>query len=141
MRGRTEARARTQPEMSRKQHLPSRDEARIRVLAMPKDTNPVGSIFGGWIMSQMDVAGSIAAVERVGGRVVTVAVDSMEFTLNEVVVENLIFDGALSVMDSKYLFEFVFFLGLWLEQGIRFENLFYFLLALFPVKPALSAGR
>ncbi len=48
----------------------------IRTLAMPADTNPAGDIFGGWVLSQMDIAGGIAAVERVGGRVVTVAVDT-----------------------------------------------------------------
>lgn len=51
----------------------------IRTLAMPADTNPAGDIFGGWVMSQMDIAGSIAAVERSGGRVVTVAVEAMTF--------------------------------------------------------------
>lgn len=51
----------------------------IRTLAMPADTNPAGDIFGGWVMSQMDIAGAIAAVEHVKGRVVTVAVDSMSF--------------------------------------------------------------
>ncbi|MBD8063996.1 acyl-CoA thioesterase [Devosia sp. PTR5] len=51
----------------------------IRTLAMPADTNPAGDIFGGWVMSQMDIAGAIAAVERVNGRVVTVAVEGMTF--------------------------------------------------------------
>ncbi|HQZ12534.1 MAG TPA: acyl-CoA thioesterase [Devosia sp.] len=51
----------------------------IRTLAMPADTNPAGDIFGGWVMSQMDIAGAIAAVERVPGRVVTVAVEAMTF--------------------------------------------------------------
>ena len=51
----------------------------IRTLAMPADTNPAGDIFGGWVMSQMDIAGAIAAYERARGRVVTVAVDSMTF--------------------------------------------------------------
>lgn len=51
----------------------------IRTLAMPADTNPAGDIFGGWVMSQMDLAGAIAAVERVKGRVVTVAVEAMTF--------------------------------------------------------------
>lgn len=51
----------------------------IRTLAMPADTNPAGDIFGGWVMSQMDIAGAIAAVERAGGRVVTVAVEAMTF--------------------------------------------------------------
>jgi len=51
----------------------------VRTLAMPADTNPAGDIFGGWVMSQMDIAGGIAAYERAAGRVVTVAVDSMTF--------------------------------------------------------------
>ena len=51
----------------------------IRTLAMPADTNPAGDIFGGWVMSQMDIAAAIAAVERVKGRVVTVAVEAMSF--------------------------------------------------------------
>ena len=51
----------------------------IRTLAMPADTNPAGDIFGGWVISQMDIAGGICAVERVRGRVVTVAVEAMSF--------------------------------------------------------------
>ena len=51
----------------------------IRVLAMPRDANAAGDIFGGWIMSQVDVAGSIAAYHEAKGRVVTVAVNSFEF--------------------------------------------------------------
>jgi acyl-CoA thioesterase YciA len=51
----------------------------IRTLAMPADTNPAGDIFGGWVISQMDIAGAISAVERAGGRVVTVAVEAMSF--------------------------------------------------------------
>jgi len=51
----------------------------FRTLAMPADTNPAGDIFGGWVMSQMDIAGAIAAVERAEGRVVTVAVEAMTF--------------------------------------------------------------
>jgi acyl-CoA thioesterase YciA len=51
----------------------------IRTLAMPADTNPAGDIFGGWVMSQMDIAGSIAAHERTKGRTVTVAVEGMTF--------------------------------------------------------------
>ncbi len=51
----------------------------IRTLAMPADTNPAGDIFGGWVMSQLDIAGAIAAAERVRGRVVTIAVEAMTF--------------------------------------------------------------
>jgi len=50
-----------------------------RVLAMPRDTNAAGDIFGGWIMSQVDIAASIAAHRRAKGRVVTVAVNEFQF--------------------------------------------------------------
>lgn len=46
---------------------------------MPADTNQGGSIFGGWIMSQVDIAGSIPACQAAKGRIVTRAVDSFEF--------------------------------------------------------------
>jgi acyl-CoA thioesterase YciA len=48
-------------------------------MAMPADANPAGDIFGGWLMSHMDVAGAVAAIQHAGGRVVTVAVDAMTF--------------------------------------------------------------
>lgn len=51
----------------------------IRNVAMPADTNPNGHIFGGWLMSQMDLAGGTHAFQRAQGRVVTVAVEAMEF--------------------------------------------------------------
>lgn len=51
----------------------------VRTLAMPADANPSGDIFGGWVMSQMDIAGGIAAFDVAKGRVATVAVDSMSF--------------------------------------------------------------
>lgn len=51
----------------------------IRTMAMPADTNPAGDVFGGWVLSQMDIAGGIAATEVSGGRVVTVAVEAMTF--------------------------------------------------------------
>lgn len=56
-----------------------RGDLLLRTLAMPSDTNPNGDIFGGWIMSQMDIGGSILAKETAQGRVVTVAVDSIKF--------------------------------------------------------------
>ena len=54
-------------------------ELAIRTVARPRDTNAVGDIFGGWIMSQMDFAGGMTAWWRARGRVATVAVQSMEF--------------------------------------------------------------
>jgi len=51
----------------------------IRTLAMPADANPSGDIFGGWVLSQMDIAASICAVDRAQCRTVTVALDAMSF--------------------------------------------------------------
>ncbi len=51
----------------------------LRTMAMPADTNASGDIFGGWVLSQMDLAGGIAAGQRAEGRVVTIAVDKMKF--------------------------------------------------------------
>ncbi|MDH3981108.1 MAG: acyl-CoA thioesterase [Gammaproteobacteria bacterium] len=48
-------------------------------MAMPADTNAAGDIFGGWLMSQVDIAGSLVARRHAQGRVVTVAVNSFEF--------------------------------------------------------------
>ena len=50
-----------------------------RTLAMPADANPAGDIFGGWVLSQMDIAGGICAAERAQCRTVTVALDRMHF--------------------------------------------------------------
>lgn len=51
----------------------------LRVVPRPSDVNPSGDIFGGWIMSQVDIAGSIPALRTARGRVVTVAVNSFVF--------------------------------------------------------------
>jgi acyl-CoA thioesterase YciA len=59
--------------------LPNERDLTIRVMAMPADTNASGDIFGGWLMSQVDIAGSIVARRRALGRTVTVAVDSFQF--------------------------------------------------------------
>jgi acyl-CoA thioesterase YciA len=54
-------------------------EAHLRTIAMPRDANPAGDIFGGWTLSQMDLAGATFAAERAGGRVATVSIDAMKF--------------------------------------------------------------
>jgi acyl-CoA thioesterase YciA len=51
----------------------------LQTLSMPADTNPYGDIFGGWLLSQMDIAGAVLAQEIAKGRVTTVAVSSMSF--------------------------------------------------------------
>ncbi|HEX7155884.1 MAG TPA: acyl-CoA thioesterase [Burkholderiaceae bacterium] len=55
------------------------EEPMLRVMPMPGDANPHGDVFGGWIMSQVDIAGGILASRRANGRVATVAVTSFVF--------------------------------------------------------------
>jgi acyl-CoA thioesterase YciA len=59
--------------------LPAGKEPTLRVVPMPADANQSGDIFGGWIMAQVDIAGSIPAIRRAKGRVATVAVNSFQF--------------------------------------------------------------
>jgi acyl-CoA thioesterase YciA len=54
-------------------------ELTLQTIAMPRDTNADGDIFGGWLLSQMDLAGAIAAGKVARGRVATVAIDRMSF--------------------------------------------------------------
>ena len=61
----------------------------LRITAMPKDTNPGGSIFGGWLMSQIDIAGAVVALNQAKGRVTTVKVNHIEF-IHPVMVGDLI---------------------------------------------------
>ena len=55
------------------------DGPHLRTIAMPRDANPSGAIFGGWTLSQMDLAGAVVAAEVANGRVATVSVDAMKF--------------------------------------------------------------
>jgi len=59
--------------------LPKGREVALRVVPMPSDANYTGDIFGGWIMSQVDIAGSIPALRLARGRIATVAVNSFTF--------------------------------------------------------------
>ena len=59
--------------------LPADRQPTLRVMPYPSDTNTAGDIFGGWIMSQVDIAGAVAATRRARGRVATVAVNAFEF--------------------------------------------------------------
>ena len=59
--------------------LPDNRHATLRVVPMPADTNAAGNIFGGWLMSQVDIAGSVVAIRRAQGPVTTVAVTAFRF--------------------------------------------------------------
>jgi len=54
-------------------------ELSLQTVAMPRDTNANGDIFGGWLLSQMDIAAGVAAGKVANGRVATVAIDNMNF--------------------------------------------------------------
>jgi acyl-CoA thioesterase YciA len=59
--------------------LPQGEQPVLRIIPMPADTNAHGTIFGGWVMAQVDLAGSVPAFERAQGPIVTVAVNSFLF--------------------------------------------------------------
>ena len=64
------------------QKMPDEIEGRIptiRMIAMPKDSNPSGDVFGGWILSQMDLAGAAHAYKHLEHRIVTVGIEAMNF--------------------------------------------------------------
>ncbi|MBM6551719.1 acyl-CoA thioesterase [Marinomonas ostreistagni] len=61
------------------EHNETQGRLTTRTVAMPGDTNPAGDIFGGWVVSQMDIAAGICAGQRAQSRVVTVALDGMSF--------------------------------------------------------------
>ena len=67
------------PASSAAPEVPPTTDPALRAVAMPADTNPHGDIFGGWLLCQMDLAGTIVATRRASGRVVTVAITAMTF--------------------------------------------------------------
>ncbi|MBM7405872.1 MULTISPECIES: acyl-CoA thioesterase [Sphingomonas] len=58
---------------------PPQGQPALRVTTMPADANPYGDIFGGWLMSQMDMAAGLTAARHARGRAVTIAVEAMQF--------------------------------------------------------------
>ena len=58
---------------------PPKTEPALRAIAMPADANPYGDIFGGWLLSQMDLAGGTVATRRARGRTATIAITGMSF--------------------------------------------------------------
>jgi acyl-CoA thioesterase YciA len=83
---------------------------------MPADTNPNGDVFGGWIMSQMDIAGGILAKETARSRMVTVAVDSFKF-LRPVAVGDVVccYGRVLRIGTTSIAIE----LEVWVKQVLR----------------------
>ena len=65
--------------MEESKNRPPETEPALRAIAMPADANPNGDIFGGWLLSQMDLAGGAVARRRAKGRTATVAITGMSF--------------------------------------------------------------
>ena len=98
--------------------LPNR-HATLRLVPMPKDTNAAGDIFGGWIMSQVDIAGSIAASRRAKGRVVTVAVNAFSFKAPVFVNDVVSFYAEVKKVGTTSLTVNV---EVYVERGLRWPN-------------------
>lgn len=79
--------------------LPSKEPV-LKVTTMPNDANPKGDIFGGWLMSKMDIAGAVLAVNRAKGSVATVAVENLQF-INPLYVHDLVSFYGLIVKEGK----------------------------------------
>lgn len=78
-----------QPLTAERRGLPAGKMPELRMMPAPSDANVYGDVFGGWIMSQVDIAGSLPATRRANGRVATVAVNSFVFK-NPVFVGDLL---------------------------------------------------
>lgn len=98
--------------------LPTR-HATLRVVPLPKDTNAAGDIFGGWIMSHVDIAGSIAASRRAKGRVVTVAVNAFHFVAPVFVTDVVSFYADVIKVGNTSLTVDV---AVYAERGLRSAN-------------------
>ena len=79
----------TQPDHCVNSSLPAGKMPELRMMPAPSDANVYGDVFGGWIMSQVDIAGSLPATRRANGRVATISVNSFVFK-NPVFVGDLL---------------------------------------------------
>jgi acyl-CoA thioesterase YciA len=78
-------------------------ELALQTVAMPADTNANGDIFGGWLLSQMDIAGGVAAAEVARGRVATVAVQGMSFLI-EVWINSQHDGDPIKVTEGEFIY-------------------------------------
>lgn len=91
----------------------------LRTLAMPADTNANGDVFGGWIMSQMDIAGGILSKEISGTRTVTIAVESMKFIRPVKVGDVVCCYGTIEKIGTTSI---ALQLEVWVEPVLRHED-------------------
>lgn len=91
----------------------------LRTLAMPADTNANGDVFGGWIMSQMDIAGGILSKEISNTRTVTIAVESMKF-IRPVKVGDVV--SCYGTVEKIGTTSITLQLEVWVEPVLRHED-------------------
>lgn len=95
-------------------------ELLLRTSPMPANTNASGDIFGGWIMSQMDIAGGMMAIEVTGGRAVTIAVDAMKFIKPVKVGDVVCCYGKVTRIGNTSV---TIRLEVWVKPALRAKNL------------------
>ena len=102
------------------QKAPPRHEPAIRAVPMPADANANGDIFGGWVLSQMDIAGGQVAAQRARGRVVTVAVTAMTFRQPVMVGDEVSFYGAVAKVGRSSISVKI---EAWVRRGLSDERI------------------
>jgi acyl-CoA thioesterase YciA len=95
-------------------------EPSIRAMPMPADANANGDIFGGWVLSQMDIAGGLVAAERAHGRVVTVAVTGMTFHQPVLVGDEVSFYGEIARIGRSSI---AVKIEAWVRRGLGRERI------------------
>src|SRR5579871_75564 len=95
-------------------------EPALRTIAMPADANANGDIFGGWVLSQMDIAGGQVAAERAQGRVATVAVTGMTFHQPVLIGDEVSFYGEISKIGRTSI---AVKIEAWVRRGLGRERI------------------
>lgn len=101
------------------QQLPA-EHAILRIVARPTDVNAEGDIFGGWLMSQVDIAGSIVATRHVQGHVVTVAVNNFRF-IRPVLVSDIV--SFYAKVDRVGTTSITIVIDVYIERRSRYDEL------------------
>jgi acyl-CoA thioesterase YciA len=99
---------------------PPGHEPAIRAVPMPADANANGDIFGGWVLSQMDIAGGQVAAQRARGRVVTVAITAMTFHQPVMIGDEVSFYGVVTRVGRSSI---AVHIEAWVRRGLSDERI------------------
>ena len=100
--------------------MPPAHEPAIRAMPMPADANQNGDIFGGWVLSQMDIAGGQVAARRARGRVATVAITAMSFHQPVLVGDEVSFYGEVVKLGRSSI---AVKIEAWVRRGLSEERI------------------